>query len=120
MADEIAKQFINYYYSTFDQGRQNLAPLYRETSMLTFEGTPTVGASAIVEKLSSLPFQTVAHRVSTTDAQPADNNSLIISVTGQLLVDGESNPQFFTQTFLLKPEAGSYYVQNDVFRLVYA
>lgn len=78
--------------------------------MLTFEGTQIVGAAAIVEKLTvsgrrrvalcsllnglcfygfhpqSLPFAKVAHKVTTTDAQPSSATSLIVSVTGLLLV----------------------------------
>lgn len=34
-------------------------------------------------------------------------------------VDGQEQPMSYTQTFQLKSEAGSWYVLNDVFRLVY-
>ncbi|KAF9961416.1 Nuclear transport factor 2 [Mortierella alpina] len=121
MADinTVAQQFCKYYYDTFDGGRANLGPLYRPSSMLTFEGAPTMGDAAIVEKLAGLPFQSVIHRIATQDAQPLDNG-ILINVTGQLLIDGENNPQFFCQTFHLKPDSGSFYVQNDIFRLVYA
>jgi hypothetical protein len=34
-------------------------------------------------------------------------------------VDGQEKPMSFTQTFQLKPTEGTYYVFNDVFRLVY-
>ncbi|KAI8994601.1 hypothetical protein BDB01DRAFT_773377 [Pilobolus umbonatus] len=116
----IAKAFTDFYYSTFDRDRQELANLYRPSSMLTFEGTPVMGTSDIVNKLVSLPFQKVQHRVSTLDAQPSStNNTLIVAVTGLLLIDEEMNPQLFTQTFQLVPEGSSYYVLNDIFRLVY-
>ncbi|ORZ22725.1 nuclear transport factor 2 [Lobosporangium transversale] len=122
MADiqAISKQFTDYYYGTFDSSRAGLAPLYRDNSMLTFEGVHTLGAQAIVDKLISLPFQSVVHKVSTHDSQPSDNNSIVISVTGQLLIDNEQNPQFFTQTFYLKHDGSNFYVANDIFRLVYA
>ena len=89
----------------------------RDGSMLTFEGTPIQGVSAIIEKLTvnpftsatcsrlsiffscfatqSLPFQKVQHKVTTRDAQPSSNNvaSLIVSVTGLLLVgSGRKSP----------------------------
>ncbi|KAL9553695.1 Nuclear transport factor 2 [Mucor bainieri] len=124
MADitTIANQFTTYYYQTFDANRQGLAQLYREASMLTFEGQPFRGAADIGEKLGSLPFQKVQHRVSTFDAQPADpsGSNILVFVTGQLLIDDETNPQMFSQTFHLVPENGSYYVFNDIFRLNYA
>ncbi|KAK9700526.1 Nuclear transport factor 2 [Basidiobolus ranarum] len=117
----IAKSFVDYYYNTFDGNRAELSPLYREASMLTFEGQPFQGVKNIVEKLTSLPFQRVQHRVSTLDAQPShpQQGSIVISVTGQLLIDEESNPQQFTQCFQLVPEGNNYWVFNDVFRLVY-
>jgi len=118
----IAKQFIDFYYATFASDRQNLFPLYRHQSMLTFEGTQTKGAEAIVEKLKSLPFQKVQHKVTTFDAQPSSTEvaSLLVSVTGLLLVDDSENPLNFSQVFQLQPEGDSFYVFNDIFRLNYA
>ncbi|KAI0303279.1 hypothetical protein B0F90DRAFT_1709666, partial [Multifurca ochricompacta] len=90
MADfnTVSQQFIQFYYRAFDENRAGLGPLYRDSSMLTFEGVPVKGAAAIVEKLTSLPFQTVHHKVVTCDAQPSSQSiaSLIVSVTGLLLV----------------------------------
>ncbi|KAF8738528.1 hypothetical protein AX14_011179 [Amanita brunnescens Koide BX004] len=123
MADinTIAAQFTNFYYTTFDSDRSALASLYRDSSMLTFEGAPLQGTKAIVEKLTSLPFQKVEHKVTTLDAQPSSPTtaSLIVSVTGLLLVDGGENPLQFSQVFHLIPEGATYYVFNDIFRLNY-
>ncbi|RKO94929.1 nuclear transport factor 2, partial [Caulochytrium protostelioides] len=53
MADHngIAKQFVDYYYQTFDSNRNALGALYKDVSMLTFEGQPFQGVQAISEKL---------------------------------------------------------------------
>ncbi|KAJ6500589.1 nuclear transport factor 2 [Mycena sanguinolenta] len=124
MADinAIALQFVDFYYQTFDSNRANLTPLYRDNSMLTFEGDPIVGATKIIEKLASLPFQKVQHKVTTRDAQPssAGGTSILVSVTGLLAVDDSANPLQFSQVFHLLPDGGSYYVFNDMFRLNYA
>lgn len=89
--------------------------------MLTFEGSQHQGTAAIIEKLKALPFQAVKHQVDTKDAQPTgpDSLSIVVLVTGKLLVDDSPAPLQFTQTFTLNPDGGSYYVYNDVFRLVY-
>ncbi|KAJ7497167.1 hypothetical protein FB451DRAFT_1210376 [Mycena latifolia] len=120
--DAVAGQFVEYYYQTFDSDRKNLAQLYRDSSMLTFEGDQIAGAAAIVEKLVSLPFEKVQHKVTTKDAQPSSGTvaSLLVSVTGMLVVDDSPNPLQFSQIFHLIPEGGSYYVFNDIFRLNYA
>ncbi len=129
MADinAIAKQFTDFYYSTFDTNRAALQSLYvrphtrpyiprdltypwsvwqRDVSMLSWEGSPLLGAANITEKLTvsffclallpgnslkfpqSLPFEKVQHKVTTLDAQPSSPSvaSLIVSVTGLLVV----------------------------------
>ncbi|CZR61000.1 probable nuclear transport factor 2 (ntf-2) [Phialocephala subalpina] len=117
---EIATQFTEFYYNQFDTDRKQLAALYRDTSMLTFESSSVAGAAGIVEKLSSLPFEKVKHAVSTLDAQPAPNDGIMILVTGALLVDEEQRPMNYTQAFQLLPDgAGSFFIFNDIFKLVY-
>ncbi|KAK8069311.1 nuclear transport factor 2 (NTF2) domain-containing protein [Apiospora phragmitis] len=117
--EEVAKQFVTFYYSQFDTDRKTLSALYRENSMLTFESSASLGAQAIVEKLSGLPFQQVKHQVATLDAQPSTGGGVLVLVTGQLLVDEEQRPMNYTQTFHLVPEGGSFFVFNDIFKLVY-
>lgn len=54
----------------------------------------------------------------TKDAQVVPNG-LILFITGQLNVDG-GNPMQFSQVFqLIATGPGSYYVQNELFRLIY-
>ncbi|KAL4928389.1 nuclear transport factor 2 family protein [Aspergillus undulatus] len=115
------EQFVNFYYRTFDSNRGGLAGLYRDQSMLTFENSATQGAAAITEKLTSLPFQKVQHQVATLDAQPSsESGGILVLVTGALLVDEEQKPMSYTQTFQLLPDGtGSYFVFNDIFRLIY-
>ena len=118
--EAVAQQFVEFYYNTFDTDRSKLNGLYRENSMLTFESSATQGAGAIVEKLANLPFQKVKHKVSTLDAQPGSNDSVLVLVTGQLLVDEEQRPMNYVQTFqLVKEASGNYFVFNDIFKLVY-
>ncbi|CAK3917808.1 nuclear transport factor NTF-2 [Lecanosticta acicola] len=123
MADfeNVAKQFTEFYYKQFDNNRAGLAALYRDHSMLTFENSPVQGSAAIIEKLSSLPFQKVEHQVATLDAQPSnESGGILVSVSGALLVEEERRPMSYAQTFQLLPDGqGSYFIFNDIFRLVY-
>ncbi|KAE9377058.1 nuclear transport factor 2 [Stipitochalara longipes BDJ] len=118
---DVAKQFVEFYYNQFDQDRKQLAGLYRENSMLTFESASIAGAVGIVEKLVSLPFEKVKHAVSTLDAQPSgEHGGILILVTGALLVDEEQRPMNYSQTFQLLPDGtGSYFIYNDIFKLVF-
>ncbi|KAG0144318.1 hypothetical protein CROQUDRAFT_660192 [Cronartium quercuum f. sp. fusiforme G11] len=118
---DVAKQFVQFYYEKFDSDRSQLASLYRDHSMLTFEAAEFAGSANIVKKLQELPFTKVTHQVQTLDAQPSNpgNPSLLVLVTGTLQVDEEGNSLKFSQAFHLVQEAGSFFVLNDVFRLVY-
>ncbi|KAJ3192642.1 Nuclear transport factor 2 [Irineochytrium annulatum] len=115
--DVIAKQFTDFYYSTFDTNRAQLAALYRDTSMLTYEGTQFQGVNSIVEKLTNLGFQQIRHVITKIDAQPSHPTagSIMITVFGQLQIDNEQHPFNFMQTFNLYPEGpGQYFVFNDL------
>ncbi|KAI6007831.1 nuclear transport factor 2 [Pisolithus marmoratus] len=117
----IAKTFTEFYYQTFDTNRSQLVALYKDESMLTWEGQQILGVNAIIEKLTTLPFGKVQHQVTTVDAQPSVPNTanLIVSVTGFLLVDDDVNPMRYSQAFHLVSRDNSYYVYNDIFRLNY-
>ena len=116
----LAQQFTEFYYNQFDKDRSQLGNLYRNESMLTFETSQVQGVASIVEKLTSLPFQKVTHRITTLDAQPCSpQGDVLVMITGELLIDDETNAQRFSQVFHLIPEGQSYYVFNDIFRLNY-
>ncbi|KAK4992710.1 Nuclear transport factor 2, partial [Elasticomyces elasticus] len=69
----------------------------------------------------SLPFKDVKHQVASVDAQPSsESGGILVLVAGALIVDEEQKPMSYTQAFQLLPDGqGSYFVFNDVFRLVY-
>ncbi|KAK5661979.1 hypothetical protein OQA88_10090 [Cercophora sp. LCS_1] len=120
MADfnAVATQFVTHYYNTFDTDRKLLASLYRDDSKLTFQDDAQIGSANIANKLSALPFTKVVHKYNPPDAQPTAN-SIVILVTGQLLVDDSDAPLSYSQTFVLGQDAaGQWYVQNDIFKLV--
>ncbi|KAG8941782.1 Nuclear transport factor 2 [Tulasnella sp. 424] len=98
---DIGTQFVQYYYATFDGNRPGLAPLYVRQ---TFGGTTN-----IVEKITSLPFQSVKHQVTTLDAQAASPTTIIVMVTGALVID-DSPPMQFSQCFHLVQDGSSFYV----------
>nr|CAB3457526.1 unnamed protein product [Digitaria exilis] len=117
--DAVVKAFVDHYYATFDNNRAELAGLYRDCSMLTFEGQKIQGGQNITAKLTSLPFATCKHQISTLDCQPSAGGVLVF-VSGALQVNDEKHLLRFSQSFHLMPvETGIFYVQNDIFRLIY-
>ncbi|XP_006365034.1 nuclear transport factor 2-like [Solanum tuberosum] len=120
--DAVAKAFVDYYYTTFDTNRAGLANVYQESSVLSFEGQKYQGTQSISGKLTGLPFQQCKHQINTVDCQPSGAaGGMLVFVSGNLSLPGEQHALKFSQMFHLIPtQGGSFYVQNDIFRLNYA
>ncbi|KAL7924873.1 hypothetical protein ACHAPE_000295 [Trichoderma viride] len=122
--EEIAKQFVNGFFTGMSTNIAGLAAVYTPQSVLTFESQKFEGANAILEKLTGLPFKMSGHQLSTLDAQLADNDLLIL-VTGKLKVDEDENLINFVQNFKVSVSQGpggeitGFLVKNDIFKLVY-
>ncbi|TVU04921.1 hypothetical protein EJB05_48065 [Eragrostis curvula] len=118
--DAVAKAFVEHYYKTFDSNRAALAGLYKDSSLLTFEGEKILGAANITAKLVSLPFQQCQHNIATVDCQPSGpSGGMIVFVSGTILTSPTEHPLRFSQVFHLMPIEATFFVQNDMFRLNY-
>ncbi|KAK0579846.1 hypothetical protein LWI29_032400 [Acer saccharum] len=117
----VGKSFVDHFYHLFDNDRASLSSLYQPTSMLTFEGHKIQGVEDISAKLRQLPFDQSRHQISTIDSQPCSSTGgIVIFVSGSLQLPGEEHLLRFSQMFHLVPTLqGSFYVQNDIFRLNY-
>ncbi|XP_042294132.1 nuclear transport factor 2 isoform X3 [Sceloporus undulatus] len=87
-----------------------------DASCLTWEGQQFQGKAAIVEKLSSLPFQKIQHSITAQDHQPTPDSCILSMVVGQLKAD-EDPIMGFHQIFLLKNINDAWVCTNDMFRL---
>jgi len=118
--DNIGKAFTQQYYAMFDNPatRAQLVNLYNaEQSLMTFEGVQLQGAAKIMEKISSLTFQKIAHLITAVDCQPSFDGGVLINVLGQLKTDDDP-PHGYNQCFMLKPSSeGSWFIQHDIFRI---
>ncbi|KAE9550894.1 hypothetical protein FO519_005897 [Halicephalobus sp. NKZ332] len=119
----IGEAFVSHFYSAFDvndpnQRAQALSGLYDpENSYMTFEGVQVKGRDAILQKFSGLTFREIRRAVTKTDCQPLPDGSILVSVLGQLKTD-EDPVNSYNQVFILKPSAGSFYISNEIFRLM--
>ena len=57
-----------------------------EQSLMTFEGVQMQGSAKIMEKISSLTFERIAHSITAIDCQPMFDGGILINVLGQLKV----------------------------------
>mmetsp|Transcript_19215 Transcript_19215/g.30440 ORF Transcript_19215/g.30440 Transcript_19215/m.30440 type:complete len:149 (-) Transcript_19215:356-802(-) len=119
----IGKAFVEHYYTLFDNNRLQLADLYQDTSMLSFENEQYAGKKQIMAKLcNGVFFKKVQHVPKTLDVQPSGANGLMIMCTGELKVDEEKNALKYGQMFHLLPTDNTFkrfWLHNDIFRLNY-
>uniref|UniRef100_A0A7S4JVQ7 NTF2-related export protein n=1 Tax=Paramoeba aestuarina TaxID=180227 RepID=A0A7S4JVQ7_9EUKA len=116
--DKLAQEFVQYYYNVFEQNQGNLASLYRDQSMLTFEKKKVQGAQNIAREIQNLGFGQSQHKILTLDCQPfPPGNGVIVFVSGQLKITPTDNPMMFSQVFTLFQEDGNWFVLNDIFKL---
>ncbi|KAJ0955750.1 putative nuclear transport factor 2, NTF2-like domain superfamily [Helianthus annuus] len=117
----VGRAFVEHYYHLFDSDRSSLSSLYHQSSMLTFEGQKLQGVDDICSKINQLPFDKCHHLISTIDSQPSSfAGGIVVFVSGSLRLSCEEHPLRFSQMFHLIPTPqGSFYVQNDIFRLNY-
>ncbi|XP_063120564.1 nuclear transport factor 2-like [Rattus norvegicus] len=113
--EQIGSSFIQHYYQ-FDNDRTQLGAIYIDASCLTWEGQQFQGKAAIVEKLSSLPFQKIQPSITAQDHQPTSDSCIISMVVGQLKAD-EDAIMGFHQMFLLQNINDAWVCTNDMFRL---
>uniref|UniRef100_A0A8L2QDH9 Nuclear transport factor 2 n=1 Tax=Rattus norvegicus TaxID=10116 RepID=A0A8L2QDH9_RAT len=109
--EQIGSSFIQHYYQLFDNDRTQLGAIYIDASCLTWEGQQFQGKAAIVEKLSSLPFQKIQHSITAQDHQPTPDSCIISMVADEDPIMG------FHQMFLLKNINDAWVCTNDMFRL---
>jgi len=58
------------------------------------------------------------HQIGTKDVQPSpQQGGILVFVSGVILIEGQEHPLKFSQIFQLLPDAGNYYIFNDLFRL---
>eukprot|EP01084_Bolivina_argentea_P072512 131662_1 len=120
--NQIGRAFVKHYYEQFDSNRKNLANLFTNKSMMTYEGKGFQGQNNIMQRLTSLGFNKIKHEPKTMDCQPSGANGILVIVTGDVYVDDSKNPIKFSETFQLMPTDQScrqFWIHNDVFRLNY-
>ncbi|KAI1691081.1 nuclear transport factor 2 (NTF2) domain-containing protein [Ditylenchus destructor] len=121
--EQIGNAFVQHYCSKYSEQdpalrANSLALLYDENSVLALDGNQVKGKLAILAKFGSLPFRTIQHAITKTDCQPLADGSIVVVVFGQVKTD-EDPINSFSQCFVLKPNAaGSFFIANEIFRLV--
>lgn len=114
----IGTEFVKAFYECYDDPakRDGLSNFYHNEAFQSFEDDQRMGKAAILEKIKSLPFQSVAHAITKVDSQPTLDGGVLVSILGQVKVD-DDKPMGYSHTFILRPESGSFFIMHEIFRL---
>ena len=117
--DEIAKAFLQQYYTAMMTNRAALLNFYTNSSTMTYGGTVHNGIESIKNKIESFSYSAINFEITDNDTQEGPvPGSLFIQVLGQLVMDG-TDKFMFCQGFVVCPNGqGGMYVHNDVFRTI--
>ncbi|KAI8808336.1 hypothetical protein BJ742DRAFT_772328 [Cladochytrium replicatum] len=122
VASRGADNFVKLYYSTFDSNRIQLQQLYRDSSVILWNGNPFQGGTPYMEFCQKLPASD--HKLSSYDSQPIamKDKDVLVNVNGAVRYGTESFRQF-CHTFILTPDpenmtSRGYVIGMESFRLV--
>lgn len=118
--DRLGKIYVAQYYMLFDDPlkRLSLVSLYHsEDSFLSYEGEKFGGTKAILERFEKLNLGKIKRTINSVDSQPLSDGKIIVNVIGKVQENNEPS-RFYAQTFIFKPQKGSFFLQHDFFRTI--
>jgi hypothetical protein len=127
----IGNVFVQQYYSIMSTTLDELYKFYNNGSTLHVCGVgvpPLPGADAMGDqtvrtqagihaRFNQLGYRGKRCEVRTVDSSHSIGGSVVVMVTGAI-TDGGVDRRAFTQTFVLAPQEGGYYVLNDLVRFL--
>jgi hypothetical protein len=126
-AEAIGSEFVAQYYAAMHARLDQLHRFYAEDSSLFVAGPSGVapspvaatGLHAIDDALRRLAARRARVTVTSVDALHSAHGAVVVVVTGR--AEGPTGPvksHRFTQTFVLAPQRGGFYVKNDLVRFL--
>eukprot|EP00659_Diplonema_papillatum_P001313 gene1313-2023_t len=117
-ADEVAQQFVQFFYSNLDDPskRGALSALFKDVSYLTVGQDLFKAKFHIEHKLHFFPrlVSPAARKIEGVDAMPSAAGGYFVYVHGIIHLDGEEKQQRFIDVFHLMPEGNAFWISNMI------
>nr|QBK88443.1 MAG: nuclear transport factor 2 domain protein [Mimivirus LCMiAC01] len=115
----ITKSFCQFYFNLYDNNFLALKKLYKPNSLFIFIDEEFVGFDAVYGKIMHNNIFKFKHHDMNVNAQPVDNNSLLITINGTVSINYDYRPHNFTETILLRKNHNNnnFFVSNTIFNL---
>ena len=106
------------YYELFDsKNLLELGKLYSDHSTMSFNEDDALGSENIIKVISPIVKQGVTHTKEKVNCQPTADGGVLVHCIGKLKF-GDDHALTFSQAFVLNQAGDTFFIQNDVFRLV--
>ncbi|KAG5484221.1 hypothetical protein CUR178_07377 [Leishmania enriettii] len=115
---DVGAGFVQHYYTFFSAQRNQLAGIYRPSTLLTWQAEQVQGVDAIMARFASLGFAEAAFKQDNIDCQPSMSGGVIVVVNGEVKLKDEQHSLKFNDVFHLALENGQWYVSNQIFNIV--
>lgn len=118
--ERLGKIYVTQYYNLFDdpKRRLSLVALYHtDDSFMTYEGERYRGTKKILEKFQKLNLKKLGRKILSIDIQPLLDGSIVINVIGKVF-ESDKPDHLYAQTFIYKPQKGSFFLQHDIYRVI--
>ncbi|KAG5485673.1 hypothetical protein GH5_06955 [Leishmania sp. Ghana 2012 LV757] len=115
---DVGAGFVQHYYTFFSAQRNQLAGIYRPSTLLTWQTEQVQGVDAIMARFASLGFAEAAFKQDNIDCQPSMSGGVIVVVNGEVKLKDEQHSLKFNDVFHLALENGQWYVSNQIFNIV--
>lgn len=117
--ERLGRIYVAQYYMLFDdrRNRLSLVSLYQhDDSFLSYNGDKFQGTRRILAKFSSMKESVVERSIIAVDAQPLVDGALLMNVAGKYRFEHDKSLRTYMQTFIFRPQKGSFFLQHDIFR----
>lgn len=117
--ERLGRIYVAQYYMLFDdrQKRLSLVALYQhDDSFLSYNGEKFYGTRKILGKFESLTESVVERSIIAVDSQPIHEGGLLMNVAGKYRFENDTQARLYTQTFIFRPQKGSFFLQHDILR----
>lgn len=116
---QLANSFVEFYYGQFctKATRPQVCAAYLPTAVVLYNDKQISGIQEITEYFTNkVSFETMAIQNPIVKAV-STQNGVLVSVSGKLMLDGAQPEFFFSHSFALVPQNGSFFIEAEIFNI---
>jgi hypothetical protein len=115
----MTKTILNNYYNAYDNNFSSMNIFYNNNSVFTFMEEEFNSFHELTSRLVDFyKIHKFNHNILKHDAQPFDNNKLLLSVSGTISTNNQNQLQNFSETLVIEQMVnGDLKIINTIFRV---